>query len=173
MITMPTTRSKALFEADLIRLFTILEEMIPVYRKLLSLLQAEKRFIVEREVDQLILCTEEKEGVLAQLSHLNERRIKASLGFDASDSALTLKKLIPLCPTPQGERLRSILARLEALTTSINELNQMNGILVERVLGQISGLLGLFRQMSSNKPIYRETGKINDMPSSGRTIGKG
>lgn len=165
--------TKALSEISLTKLCSTLEAMIPLHQNLLSLLQDEKRLIVDGDTEALIQCAEKKEGVLKQVAELEKQRIEMMQGMDDGHNPLTLRTLIPICPPQYRKRLQSVHLRLEAVTASIQELNQMNGLLVGRVLGQISGLLGILDHLTSREPIYEQTGKINTLPSSGRTFGKG
>lgn len=162
-----------LSETDLDQLSFILEEMVEVYQKLLSLLQDEKSFIVEGDNDRLIACVDQKENLLILLSRLEKRRQKVILRIDPTIPPIALKALIPRLPVQHRGPLMNSHARLEALTASIQEINQLNGLLVNRVLGQITGLLGLLRHMTKSGTTYQATGLTHDRPPCGRTIGRG
>ncbi|MFQ5596601.1 MAG: flagella synthesis protein FlgN [Nitrospiria bacterium] len=154
------------------RLLKVLEEMIPSHQQLLTLLQNEKRHIIEGAVEKLVQCSIDKEKVLYDLNGLNRQRIDLLQQLNHPNPPQTLNALLPGCSEKHRRRLRDVQAKLEALTASIHEINQMNGILVERVLGQISSLLGLFKQMCRETPVYQQTGVIHHPPKHGRTIGK-
>lgn len=164
-------------DAYLTPLLSTLEEMIRVQQEILSVLQREKKLIIGGERDELLRSLQEKETLLGHLHRLEQRRQEeiAPLGrqWGGEDPSLTLKQLIQRIPDPFRSRLASCHARLEALTASIQELNQINGLLVGRILEQITTLVDLLRSLSSTVPIYQPNGALQHLPSSGRTISQG
>jgi flagellar biosynthesis/type III secretory pathway chaperone len=63
---------------------------------------------------------------------------------------------------------------LDSLAASIREINQVNGILVDRILAQVTDLLGLLRHLVAPTPTYQATGLLQDVTSGGgRTLGRG
>lgn len=164
-------------ETYLVPLINTLEEMIRLQQEMLSLLQREKKFMIQGELDDLLRCQQEKEALLGRLHHLEKRRQEETdllvRQWGNNDRRLTLKQIIQRTPEPQRSRLGSCHQRLEALTASIQELNQINGLLVERILQQVTGLLGLLRHLSSAVPIYQPNGALEQLPSGGRIITQG
>jgi flagellar biosynthesis/type III secretory pathway chaperone len=164
-------------DSILVRFLSTLEEMIRVHQRLLTLLQREKCLIIDGSLDELTPCLSEKEEVLRELKLLEERRLQeaGSLGrsLRSGDQPLRFKQLVALVPESYQDRLRSCRIRLEALTAGIVEINQMNGILIDRTLQQITTLMGLLRHLMRSPSAYEATGCLSDRPASGRTIGKG
>ncbi|MBI3803032.1 MAG: flagellar protein FlgN [Nitrospirae bacterium] len=157
-------------------LFT-LEEMIRVQQGMLAVLQREKKLMIGGELNDLLRCLQEKEALLGQLQRLEQHRQEEirplAKQWGSEDQALTLKQLIQRIPDPFRSQLASCHARLEALTASIQELNQINGLLIDRILEQINALVGLLRHLSSTVPIYQPNGALQHFPSSGRAISQG
>lgn len=164
--------SVCLSEVATLRLMETLQEMELLYQQLLSVLQNEKRLIIEAKTDQLVRCAQEKEVVLTRLAQLEEERIASTRRLFPQNPSLTLKTLIPLVVPVYRKKLESLHHSLDVLTASITELNQMNGILIERVLGQISDLFVLLRHLTPAGEIYEPTGEMRRV-SSGRIIGRG
>ncbi len=160
-------------ETDILALCTILEEMVGASKKLVNLLQDEKRLIIEGDIDHLVRLSSEKEAAIEHLARLNQDRIAVLQLTEGNDPPPTLKTLIPFCPDIYQNRLQTAHMRLEALSAGINELNQMNGLLTDRVLQQISGLLGVLTTLSPSGPTYAQSGMIQTLPTDGRTFGKG
>ena len=164
-------------EGLLVRLLAALEEMTQLQQQLLSVLQREKSLVIEGDLDLLLSCLAEKESVLSRLDRLERERqeimgpLAESLNRDAS--SLSLRQLIAFVREPYASRLASCHQRLEALSGSIAELNRINGLLIEKTLGQISSLLGLLRHLSLASPIYQATGLASEQPLGGRVLGKG
>jgi len=164
-------------ESLLIPLIKILDEMILSQQEMLSLLQREKKLMIQGDLDDLLRCLQEKERLLGRLHRLEQQRQEQIAPWierrGEVKPALTLKQMIQRTPEPYRSRLASCHQRLEALTASIQELNQINGLLVERILQQVTGLLGLLRHLSSAVPIYQPNGALEQLPSGGRVISQG
>lgn len=168
--------AKVLSTDILLQLMSILEEMVQLHQRLLSILQKEKRLIIEGDHEALVLCLGKKEVVLSCLSQLesNRQEIMAKIEGQIGEKQpeMTLKEILPLVPETHRNRLLDVHRQLDILTTSIHEINQINGILTERVLQQISGLVGLLKHLIPNGLTYQQTGMIHDVLSAGRMIGK-
>jgi len=175
MIAPPASLSRraAFPERSLDQLALTLEEMVGGYQVLLALLQEEKGLIVEADNEALIRCVARKEDCLSRISELEKTRQAAMEDIVPETPAISLKALIPSLPRERHERLRRSHERLEVLMASIQELNQLNGLLVQRVLGQISGLMRLFQQMTRAGKTYQPTGAMHPSPLQGRSIGLG
>lgn len=170
---MPIAEIHAQFEMDFQGLCDSLEETIRAHQSLQSCLQAEKRLIIAGDVEGLDQCSQEKEASLVRIAELERQRIEILESVDDSDTTPTLKSLITLSPSPFREQLQSSQIRLEALMASIHEINQMNGMLVGRILTQISGLLGTLRHLTIElPPTYQQNGVVKAASSNGRTFGK-
>jgi|GEM_PF-2046979 len=158
-------------------LLSTLEEMIHLQQEMLSVLQREKKLMIGGDLDDLLHCLQEKEILLGHLQRLEQRRQEEILPLaqqgGVADRPLTLKQLIQIVPVPFRKQLTSCHARLEAVTASIQELNQINGLLVNRILEQVTALIGLLRHLSSPVPIYQPNGALQHFPSGGRVISQG
>ena len=158
----------------LIQFYSTLEEMIKGYQQLMSILQKEKTLIIEGNSGELISCLVQKEGALTLLNTLEARRqqeidvIGKVLGL--SDHPLTFSKLIEAVREPFKSKFRTCKASLEALTSSMIEVNQMNGLLVDRTLRKISDLIGLLKQISAVPLTYSSTGQATSYPVRGKIL---
>lgn len=164
-------------ETLLVRFLSTLEEMVGAHQRLLTLLQREKRLVIEGNSEELTPCLCEKEETLNGLDRLEKRRQEEfsalSRHFHPAEPMDHLKQLIPLVPGPYRPGLYSCQVRLEALTASIVEINQMNGLLIGRILEQIAKLLSLLKHLAFPPAGYEATGRLSDSPIGRRTLGKG
>ncbi len=167
-----TTPALALNDADTYELIAILEKTLGAQQQLLSILQKEKSLIIDGKTDPLVNCAGEKEEVLKRLAELETERLQLIQAISSKDSPLTLKSLIPRVSPHFREKLETLRSHLGVITSSIAELNAMNGILVERVLGQISELFAVLQHITSNGETYQSTGEMQVL-SPGRTISRG
>lgn len=161
-----------LSEAETLRLLTTLEHLLQEHQSLLSTLQDEKRLIVEGKIEALLSCVGEKEALMRRIMALEKERLFILQGIDGTKQTLKLKTLILHVAPVYRERLKRLGGKLDVLTASITEINQINGILVERVLGQISDLFTLLRHLTSDGDTYRESGQLSSA-AAGRTITRG
>lgn len=165
------------WDAGLEALTAILEELIEEHQQLLPVLQDEKRLMVEGEVDDVLPCLQAKERLLHRVRETELRRREAVDSLAASaghpSEGWTLSRIIGLAAPAYATRLRSCQARLESLTASMIELNQLNGLVAERILTRVNGLIGLLRHLSSAAATYQPSGALHEAPSSGRSLGTG
>lgn len=166
------TPAVSLSEAETRGLIANLEEMLQFQQRLLVLLQEEKGLIIDGKTDHLMRCIGKKEVVLKGVAELEAERIRLIEGMAPAHPPHTLKSLIPRVLLPYRQQLDDLRTRLDVLTASIGELNEMNGVLIDRVLGQISDLFTLLRHMTSDGETYQPTGEMR-LASSGRTISRG
>jgi len=154
-------------EPLLIRLLATLEEMVKRYQRLLAVLQGEKRLMIEGNLNDLIPCLNEKEEILRALKGLEERRLheidplsKRFQMMSHSQESFSLRQLIGVVSVPYRSRLLSCHDRLRALLASVTEINQINGLLVGRILQQVNGLLGLLTHLSTAPQTYQASGSF-------------
>jgi flagellar biosynthesis/type III secretory pathway chaperone len=160
-------------EPLLARLLFTLEEMVKRYQKLLAVLQKEKGLMIEGNLNDLVPCLSEKEVLLAELKALEERRLREIDPLarrlqmtSRSEGTLSLRQLIGVVSLPYRGRLISCYDRLRALSSSVTEINQINGLLVGRILQQVNSLLGLLTHLSTTTQTYQATGFSHDFQSS-------
>jgi flagellar biosynthesis/type III secretory pathway chaperone len=163
------------WDTGLEALTAVLEELIEVHQQLLPVLQAEKRLMVEGEVDDVLPCLKEKELLLHRVreTELRHRDVVESLAVLSGQptQGWTLSRIISLAPPVSATRLRSCQACLESLTASMIELNQLNGLVAERIVTRVNGLIGLLRHLSSAAATYQPNGALRETPLSGRSLG--
>jgi len=171
-------------EPLLARLLLTLEEMVKRYQKLLSVLQREKALMIEGNLNDLIPCLSEKEALLGELKLLEARRLREidplAMRFQRHENmcrtehlpngtrmtsrtqeGISLRQLIGVVSLPYRGRLLSCYDRLRALLASVTEINQINGLLVGRILQQVNALLGLLTHLSTAPQTYQASGTFN------------
>jgi flagellar biosynthesis/type III secretory pathway chaperone len=143
-------------------LLITLEAMVKRYQRLLAVIQQEKRLMIEGNLDDLFPCLTEKEGILGELKRLEARRINETnplmKRFQIKGGGLML--LIDRVSICYREPLLSCYNRLRALSASVAEVNQINGLLVNRILQQVNGLLGLLTHLSTMPLTYQACGTL-------------
>jgi len=161
-----------LSEAETLGLLNTLEHLFQEHQALLFILQEEKRLIVEGKIEGLLSRVSEKEAVMRRIAGLEQERIGITDRLEGQKQRPSLKTLILHVAPIYRAKLNSLRQKLEVLTTSITEINQMNGVLVGRVLTQISDLFILLGHLTSDGETYQGSGKMSHA-TLGRTISRG
>ncbi len=164
-------------EPLLARLLLTLEEMVKRYQTLLSVLQREKGLMIEGNLNDLVPCLNEKEALLGEIKALEERRIREIDPLarrlqmtSRTEEGVSLRQLIGVVSLPYRGRLISCYDRLRALLSSVTEINQINGLLVGRILQQVNSLLGLLTHLSTAPQTYQATAVCNGDFQIGRAL---
>ncbi|MEK7747687.1 MAG: flagellar protein FlgN [Nitrospirota bacterium] len=157
------------------RLLLTLEEMIKQYQILLSVLQLEKGLMIEGNLTELVPCLNKKEEILEEIRKLEARRVKEiaplarRLRLDApSFPGVTLRQIIGVISFPYRGQLSSCHDRLQALLAAVTEINQINGLLVGRILQQVNSLIGLLTHLSNTPQTYQSSGLFGGDSQTGR-----
>jgi flagellar biosynthesis/type III secretory pathway chaperone len=120
----------------------ILIEQIKSYRMLLELLQREREYLVNLDVNGVERLSKEKDTLLLKLRLLEEERIRLIKTFTADNAireTITLQELSELTADDDFRIMRS---QLKSLLQSIQELNDFNMILIARSLSVVRHSVG-------------------------------
>lgn len=134
----------------------ILLEQIKGYRELLGLLQREKECLIDLDATGIESISKEKDTTILRLRLLEEERINLLKRFSEENGieGLTLQRLYELTG---DESLKGLRLQLISILQSIEELNEFNGILIERSLGFIRGSLEFLKTSGANPRIVETT----------------
>jgi len=157
-----------------VRLVAVLESMLALQQQFKSLLDDERKRVVERDADGLLRLLTEKEALLGQLRYFEERRKRemALLSLEFGVASTTLKEVIVRAPEPYRSRLIACHSTLQELTVQVVEANRANARLIQDVLGRVKNLVGFFKGMMAGNTVYKATGALNEFNPYCRTIGK-
>jgi flagellar biosynthesis/type III secretory pathway chaperone len=169
--------TQAALDERVARLARTFEDLIGLQQRFVGVLQHEKALIIEGDLDRLAVCLAEKEALLVPLRQLDAQwrdqidpiaRLAGHAG-----GGMSLGRLIELVGEPHRSRLRSCQQRLAALKASMVEINQVNGLLIEKTLKKIDDLMELLRHLSCGAPTYQPTGLLSQSRPPGRLLCKG
>jgi flagellar biosynthesis/type III secretory pathway chaperone len=176
-VMLPSAGSTRFIPDDsLINLQFLLDEMTRLLQQFVKSLQQEKTLIIDGSPEELMRCVEEKDAVLHQVSLLEKKsqfmvqQISLAAG---KKETLTLRQLIPMIQGSFKTRFERSLSGIEALSASITELNQINGLLVEKTLKRVSDLVQLIHYLSGNTATYTASGAMEEHSLPGRILIKG
>gem|GEM_PF-4848314 len=152
-------------------LVSVLEEMIRQQVDFLLLLQREAKLIVAADIKGLTECQKAKERFLDAFNLLEERREGVMVGVSRMEKGKTLSQWIASAPYMYQGRLRLCQERLIAITRDVIRVNQTNGLMVEKSLRQVVGLLTLLKDSSEPSVTYKATGYLDASFRYGKVIG--
>ncbi len=157
-----------------IQLVATLESMIALHQQFKSLLDDEKKRVIERDADGLLRLLTDKEAMLGQLRYFEERRKReiTLLSREFGVASVTLQEVIARAPEPYRSRLMACQTNLQGLTIQVIEANRANAMLIQNVLGRVKNLVGFFKGMMASDTVYKPTGTLSEFRPYRRTIGK-
>jgi flagellar biosynthesis/type III secretory pathway chaperone len=129
---------------------SILIEQIKSYRALLALLQRERECLISLDADEVENLSKEKDTILLRLRLLEEERIRLIKRYSADNAMrgkISLKGLSELTEDNDFQVMRS---QLTSLLQSIQELNDLNMILIERSLSVVRQSVGFLESFGLN-----------------------
>lgn len=157
-------------------LISILHQEIALYQELYRLLHEERRIMTELSLEGLYSSNNRKETLLLRLKVLERARLdlidKIAPLIDLLPGEITITSLINRIADPLKESLLSCYTRLSSLVESIEEINYINGLLIERSLDYIRGSISYLNSLISPLPLYMPTGMIKGDERSGKILSK-
>ena len=152
------------------KLINILNQEMPLYKEMLSLLQEEKRLLSTRTRDELYHLSARIEALAFKVKSMERAREKAvtalaiSLGFDSSKATtVNLTKLLESIKEPNKGELKRLQSIFGAIVGSIEELNKENSIIIGRSIENIRTAFDFVRELSSLQ-LYKSTGTVDNPP---------
>ena len=143
----------------------LLRREFDVYQSLLSLLQKERRIVVDCSVEDLIQTNKEKENLVLKIRILEESReamlekIAEKMGLAMDE--VTLSRLEEKLKEPFASQLRSLRSKLSAILQSIREVNEENRVFLQHSVDFVKGSLALIRYLTVSSPKYMATGTLD------------
>ena len=156
------------------KFLALLEGETCLYESLLSVLQKEKRAVVNSALNDLNETVKEKENLALKIRILEEERIRTteklanSLGYPSHP--LTLTDLSELVEEPYATRLGESRSILLSLTQSIQEINQSNRGLLSHSLELVKGSISLLNNLMHSNPVYYRSGQVQMGDQSGKIL---
>ena len=155
-------------------LLQILKAEINFYQSLQSILQHQRRAIINCEVKSLKKTADRKEAFLSRSTRLEAQRTKVMAKLAevlvVPQSKLTLKKIIRLIQEPHASELRNVRAEIKAVLERIRKTNQDNLDLFRHSHRLVQSSLALLNKCILNGSVYYSSGKIQNAPLNGTLL---
>jgi flagellar biosynthesis/type III secretory pathway chaperone len=129
---------------------SILIEQIKSYRALLALLQREKECLISLDADEVENLSKEKDTILLRLRLLEEERIRLIKRYSADNANSGKISLQGLSELTEDNDFQVMRSQLTSLLQSIQELNDLNMILIERSLSVVRQSVGFLESFGLN-----------------------
>lgn len=142
--------------SNITKLKNILNEEIKGYGELIDLLRREKDYLIELNITGIENLSKEKDTLILKLRLFEQERmnlLRELLQDDKDAKEMTLQRLYELTG---DETLKDMRLKLISMLQSIEELNEFNGILIERSLSFVKSSLA-FLKASGIETKFRET----------------
>ena len=155
-------------------LLELLEEASCHYRALLSVLESEKKAIVESNLSELGKVLKAKEALLCKIQVIEEQRQMATEGLaeslGCSSRDLTISKLAELTEEPQTDRFKRLCSDLSPLTESIHSINDNNKTLLRHSVALIKSSFAFLNNLIAANDVYYRSGKVQQTIQSGKVL---
>jgi flagellar biosynthesis/type III secretory pathway chaperone len=143
----------------------LLGKELDLYRSLLSLLQKERRTVVDCSIEDLIQINKKKENLVLKIRILEQSRgallEKLAQSIGITPEALTLSVLEERLKEPFVSQLRSLRSNLRAILQSIREANEENRVFLKHSVDFVRGSLDLIQHLTLASPTYMASGGLD------------
>ena len=156
------------------RLMALLGREEALYRVLLSLLEKERRAIVESDLSRLGTTVKKKEDLLQDIRNTGRQRellitdLARELGCPAED--LTISRLSELAGEPCSTRLKRFSTVIAPLVKAVQDLNTANSALVRHSVDLIRGSLSFLNNLIRGNAVYYRTGRVEHYNQGGKIL---
>jgi len=155
-------------------LLGLLEGEAGHYRSLLSVLEGEKKAIVESNLGDLGETGKEKEALLSKIRIIEEQRqsmienLAESLGCSPHD--LTITTLAELVEEPYSARFNSLCSDLLPLAKTVHDANDANKALLRHSVELIKSSFAFLNNLITANVVYYRSGRMRQNDQSGKVL---
>ena len=161
-------------ENELNHLSSCIDRQLTLYRKLLDLFLAERRAILDSELEALNKTVMEKEMLLQKIAKEELRRrqssekVAAVLGLESS--ALTITQLSQNILEPYASDIKRKGVRLQSLIDEIQIESGRNRSLCLQALQFVNGSLKMLTTLTRPNQVYHASGRVQNAGQVGRML---
>ncbi len=156
------------------KLISIFNLQTDLHQSLISVLEEEKKAIIDSDHFELTRVSHEKTNLILRIQKQEDQRsiIHASLAeaLEKTPQELTLKGLCRLIEEPYSSRLNFCRSNFVPLLNKVRKENDGNKILLFQSIELVRSSLNILNSLMSSNSVYYQTGKIKDADQSGRVF---
>ena len=144
---------------------------ISVLEQLENLLEAERKALSNRQLEEIQDKTEQKQALLTRYLELNKDRVTLlqSLGYTPDGDGVS--NMIAAAPASAQTVLNDSWSKLQRKLSSLQESNKINGLISSHNLKNIEQLLSIMSGRSAKDRLYNQKGSAGHYRAQSR-IGK-
>lgn len=144
---------------------------ISVLEQLENLLEAERKALSNRQLEEIQDKTEQKQALLTRYLELNKDRVTLlqSLGYTPDGDGVS--NMIAAAPESAQMVLNDSWNKLQSKLSALQESNKINGLISSRNLKNIEQLLSIMSGRSAKDRLYNQKGSAGHYRAQSR-IGK-
>lgn len=144
------------------------------YRSLLSVLEGEKKAIIESNLGELEKTGKEKEELLLKIRIIEEQRqimIKdLAKSLECSPHDLTITKLAERVEEPYSARFKSLCSDLLPLAKTVRDVNGANKALLRHSVELIRSSFAFLNNLIAANAVYYRSGRMQQNDQSGKVL---
>lgn len=131
----------------------ILNEQINGYSLLLEKLRKEKECLINLDVHEIENLVKEKDLIILKLRLLEEERMRITNRFKSDNNIVDDLSLKGLSEITGDDFFQKASLKLISLCQAISELNEFNGILIDRSMGLIKNAVAMLGALGISMPL--------------------
>lgn len=138
--------------------------------RFINILQDEQSALVNADIERLVSISQDKSGQAEQLNHLARERLAALAKRGVSGDRASVEAWLTTQPTDVRDAWLALIDRAR----TAQELNQINGKLIETQLQNTQQALNALSNAANQSTVYGADGQTRGIqPSAQRILGKG
>jgi len=157
-------------------LYGLLSTQFKWYKVLLNLVKDEREAIVNDDVEELIIITEEQEDIISTIKSLEDARksliskLDLQPNINLSDDELSLSQIAEFADMPYSSKFMKLRRRMKELLIEIRKINERNLQIVERSMDTFNTTIELLLSELSPSLTYSKSGKLEESDSVSESI---
>lgn len=162
-----------LIDRPLQKLLHNLDELVLLYRQLLTVVRQEKEFYLSQgsELQELNLQKDQLLQKIRMADTLRQKHAQELAGVVQADiDNPRLLELAQKLPVEFGDRLRHLHSTLDIVIRRLLELNRENEAHAKSALQNLNGAMSNIKETLSGKKTYEKKGQIKIWPRAGRKL---
>lgn len=160
--------------AKIEQIIDVLEQSEKLHQSLLPVIESEKQAALGSDPKRLAEVVAEKEALLANMKHLERRRIQIihqiADAMNLSAPQVNLSTLLTRVEGAQKTRIEHLKDSLNKVVKTIKLANEENRALIRHCLALSQNALGFFQHWMMPASVYGASGRISSKQSNGKLL---
>lgn len=159
---------------QLSELVKVLEAVSALYRRMLEIMDRERRALLRARRTEIEACTAEKRDVLDRLQAAERRRTEAvnrlARQIGHADAGVTLRVLARTAPEPHGSALHRCRSELLSLIAQVKRENRRSLTLCCNAAERLRAAYGALKGLAADGSVYQRGGRLQGARLKGKLV---